>query len=311
MRKIREFILKHFEEAIVALIFFGILAIAFLVHYKFSFLNFFFLPVILSGYFLGKKKAVLTGSLCILLVIIYLIFINTISDPEAQLSFDEVINLLTWASFLILTAAIIGVASEQRESKIKNMRRAYIGVLDILLKYLEVADDERPRSLRVSLLAGKIASAANLKPREVENIKSAALLYDAGDLQSSISLFDEVADFIKSDIKISETQVGDREKVMLKTTASLLKEIEPILTGYFHNYVKEGDKLSKNLEEIPVGSSIIALADLYVKVLTHTPFRLGGEEIKSLRDIEKLMGRTFPSSAVEALQKAISTGSLQ
>ena len=67
MIKIKKFVLKHFEASLIILILVGILAIAFLVHYKFSFLNFFFLPVILSGYFLGKRRAVLTSIFCILL----------------------------------------------------------------------------------------------------------------------------------------------------------------------------------------------------------------------------------------------------
>jgi len=73
MKKFKFFIMEHFEEAMISLVFFGIIVIAFFVYYKLSFLNFFFIPVILTGYFLGKKKAVLIGILCVLSVILYLI----------------------------------------------------------------------------------------------------------------------------------------------------------------------------------------------------------------------------------------------
>lgn len=305
MRRLKAFILDHFEGALIALILIGILAIAFLVHYKFSFLNFFFLPVILSGYYLGKKEAVLTGICCVLLVIFYLIFFNLISGQKVPFSFDEIIHLLAWGSFLILTAAIVGQLSEQRESKLINMRKAYIGVLEIMLKYLEVADEQKPPTLRVSLLAGKIARIVGLRTSEVENIKSAALLYDAGDLRASIPLFEEVVDFTQSDMKVSETPLGNRERIMLKTTASLLKEIAPLLFGYFQHYVEEGVQLNKDLKEIPMGSSIIALADLYDKISTQGSARQGELELRSLDDIEKLAGKTFPSTAVQALKHAI------
>jgi len=305
MKRIKTFILDHFEGALIILIFIGIVAITFLVYYKFSFLNFFFLPVILAGYYLGKKKAVLTGIFCVLLVILFQVFFNLFSGQKAQLAFDDLINILTWGCFLIITAAIIGAVSEQRESKIKDMRKAYIGVLDIMLKYLEVADDEKPRSLRISHLAGKIAKATGLSTAEVENIKSAALLYEAGDLRSSISLFEEVADFMKSDVKIFETKLADKEQVMLKTTASLLKEAGPILASYFRYYVKEADKVDKDLREVPIGSSIIAVADLYDKISTQVQPRLGNEEVESLKNIEKLAGRTFPASIIQALREAI------
>jgi len=165
MNKIKEFILKHFEVSLIILIFVGILAIAFLVHYKFSFLNFFFLPVILSAYFLGKRRAVLTAIFCILLMVLYLLFFKLLFGTGPGLSLDAAINLITWGGFLILTGAIIGNVSEQRESRIRNLRRSYIGSLEILLKYMEVADDLKPRSVRVAFLAGKMAEAAGLEKK--------------------------------------------------------------------------------------------------------------------------------------------------
>lgn len=302
MRRIKTFFLQRFELALIILIFIGVLAIAFLVHYKLAFLNFFFLPVILSGYFLGKRQAVLTGIFCVLLVILYLVFSNLFFGQEQDFNLDVIITLLTWGSFLILTGAIIGLVSEQRETKVKNLRRAYIGVLEIMLKYLEMADEGRPRSLRVSLLAGKIAQEAGLDTRHIENIKSAALLYEAGDLRVNLPLFEEVLDFMREGLSPSE--LSDKEQVMLKTTASLLREIEPLLFGYFHYYVEQEDVVDKSLEEIPIGSSIIALADMYDRVSTGQPY-LMEKGVRFLEDIEKLEGRSFPSPVVQALRRLI------
>ncbi len=305
MKKISEFLKKHFELSMIFLIIIGILAIAFLVYYKIAFLNFFFIPVILSGYFLGQKNAVLTGVFCAALVILYMIYSKVFFGLKVEFSIDETITTISWASFLIITGAIIGRLSEQREAKIEKMRRSYMGALKIILKYLEVADERKPRSLRVSLLSGKIAKAAGLSTTEVENIKSAALLYEAGDLKSSLPFFEEIADFTKSDLKVSKTQTVDREQVLLSTTASLLRTIEPLLFGYFLHYVKEADNPDKDLNEIPKGSSIIALADLYDKISTRVPAFLGKKEIKSLEDIEKLSRRSFSDSVVRALKEAI------
>ena len=86
MNKFKEFVLKHFEVSLIILILVGIFSIAFLVHYKFSFLNFFFLPVILSGYFLGKQRAVLTAIFCILLMVLYFLFFNLLFGTGPGLS---------------------------------------------------------------------------------------------------------------------------------------------------------------------------------------------------------------------------------
>jgi hypothetical protein len=306
MNRIKEFILKRFEVSLIILILLGIFAIVFLVHYKFTFLNFFFLPVILSGYFLGQKKAVLTAIFCVLLMLLYLLFFNILSGTGSGLSLDYAINLVTWGGFLILTGAIIGSVSEQREKRIRNLRRSYMGSLEIMLKYMEVADDATPRSMRVARLAGKMAEAAGLEKREVENIKSAALLYETGDLQSSLPFFSEVVEFMSSEKEPSESRLSDRENVMLKSTASLLKEVEPILYSYFHHYVEEAHILDKDLDNIPLGSVLIALADIHDRLTSNVPPLQEAEEYGSRVGIEKLGGRAFPHVALYALQEAVS-----
>ncbi len=305
MKKIKTWIRKHFELSIVILILIGIFITAFFVYNKLGFLNFFFLPVILSGYFLGKRESILTASFCVVLVILYQFFMNFSKGQRWHPTLDELTSIISWASFLILTAAIIGILTEQKERRIKKMGRSYIGALKIMLKYFEVADEKKPHSLRVSHLSGKIAKTAGLSTSEVENVKSAALLHEAGDLQSSLLFFEEVVDFMSDDVKISETQTIDKEQILLSTTASLLSAIEPLLTGYYQHYVKEADNLDKDLNEIPVGSGIIAIANLYDKIVTQVPGSLGGVEIGSLEDIEGLSGRSFPSSFVRALREAV------
>jgi hypothetical protein len=56
MRKIKKWVREHFELSIVILILAGIFVTAFFVYNKLGFLNFFFLPVILSGYFSWEEK---------------------------------------------------------------------------------------------------------------------------------------------------------------------------------------------------------------------------------------------------------------
>jgi hypothetical protein len=306
MKAIKTFFFQHFEGSLILLIIVGILAIAFLVHYKFAFLNFFFLPVILAGYFLGKKEAVLIGILSILLVLFYLLFSKILAGAGVGLSLDEGITLVTWSSFLVLIAAVIGTLTEQREKRMKNLYSAYIGVLEILLKYLEVADEEKPRSLRIAHMAGKMAGVAGYDRRQVENIKSAALLFEAGDLRSSLPLFEEISGFVETEGKI-KSSFGDRGAVLLQTTASLLKEIEPILSSYYQHYVQDADNLDKNLKEIPVGSSILALADIYDRIETNAPLFHDREEFRSLKSILNLSGRTFHEGAVNALQIVVTS----
>jgi hypothetical protein len=307
IRRVREFILGHFEGAILGLILAGVLILAFLVQYKFSFLNYFFLPVILSGYFLGKNRAVLTAAFSVLFVILYLVYFELITGPKNFFLLHEVVNLVTWGSLLILTGALIGSFSEQREAKMDKLRTAYVGTLEIMLKYLESIDEATPPAQRVAQIAGRIAAAAGLETSEIENIKSASLLSVAGDLSSSLPLFVEMTDFLGSDQDALASSLDDRTKVMLRSTSLLLKEIQPLLHAFYLHYVQQSDSLDKDLKGIPLGSGIMALAQVYDKIATRaTPFQ-GREEFKSMVEIQKLAGRSFHLEAVEALMLVIPT----
>lgn len=304
--KLRSYALQHFETTLILIILIGIVAVAFLVHYKFAFLNFFFLPVILAGYYLGKKQAVLTASLCILLVALYHIFSRLLFRGLPPVSLDDALNIVTWAGFLILTAAVIGMIAEQREARMQSLKRAYTGVLEILLKYLEVADERRPHSIRIAQLAGKIAEAAGLSTFQVENIKSAALLVEAGDLRSSLHLYEQVAVFMERESGLTGKKADDRERVLLRTTASLLKEVEPILANYFYHYIEEAAIVDKDMSTVPVGSAIIALADLFDRFNTNMLISPWKDKIRSLQDFRLLSGRSFQASVVQAFFKVVS-----
>jgi hypothetical protein len=68
VEKIKEYFFKHFEKIIVVSILLGIVLINYFTPYKIGFLNFFYLPIIAAGYFLGQRMAVLTSVFCILIV---------------------------------------------------------------------------------------------------------------------------------------------------------------------------------------------------------------------------------------------------
>ena len=97
--------------------------------------------------------------------------------------------------------------------------------------------------------------------------------------------------------------LGGREQVTLRTTASLLMEVSPILAAYFKNYIDEAGTTDKDLASIPPGSSIIALADLYDRLTATGSAPWGQEVIRSWGDLEALSDRAFPAAAVQAVRE--------
>ncbi|HEK86004.1 MAG: hypothetical protein ACPLZD_10775 [Candidatus Saccharicenans sp.] len=291
---------RQFETIIAIIIVLAILATSILFHYKFYLLNFFFLPVIFSGYYLGKRRAVLIAITCILLEAFYLVFSRQVFRARFRLGQDEIILLISWAVFLFLTAWIVGLLSEKKQNEMINLKKAYMGILSIVLKYLEVGEEDKSRAEKISELAGKIAEILEMNKAEVENIKSAALLSDIEELPTCLPIFTQTA-IIMEQGNLAQMQLSDREKVMLKTAALILSEIYPLLQSYYVHYRQKAGELEKSLAAIPLGASIIALSELYVKLSQQGKVKIGPEEISSLEDIKKLKGKYFPDKAVEAL----------
>ncbi len=77
--------------------------------------------------------------------------------------------------------------------------------------------------------------------------------------------------------------------------------------GYYIQYVEQADMLKKDLEKTPLGSSIIALADISDRLAIKQAASLGKYEIKSIADIKKLSGSAFHDTAVNALMKVMSS----
>ncbi len=299
-KKIKDWADRKPETVVAIVLIVGIIAIGFLVYYRLSFLNFFFLPVIYAGYHLGKKKAVLTAVACILLEACFLLVTREVLGSRYALSLNDIFFLISWASFLILTAAVIGMLTEERSREIFNLKKAYTGVLSVVLKYLEVAGEEKSRPERISGTAGRIAEGLGLDRAEVENIKSAALLSDVQELRSCLPHFLDTARFIE-DGTVGQAGLSDKEIVLLKTTAALLNEIHPLLESYFRHYGQKDPDQPADLASVPVGSSIIALAELNERVRSQGRVRYGGSELCSVEDLLQLRDRYFPARAVEVL----------
>ena len=122
MVRLRAYLVSHFEQTFILLMLTATLLINNLVPQKLAFLNLYFLPIILGGYYLGKRKAVLGAVLSILYVLIYVI-----QSPEsfraAGTDMDVYLHIAAWAGFLILAGTVVGSLQEKLTSQIEAGRQ--------------------------------------------------------------------------------------------------------------------------------------------------------------------------------------------
>ena len=70
MEQFKQLVVKHFEKVLVAIILIGTSAGIYFIEEKSIILNFFYLPVLSAGYFLGRRMGLFTAILSILVIII-------------------------------------------------------------------------------------------------------------------------------------------------------------------------------------------------------------------------------------------------
>lgn len=304
MEAFKQFIVKHFEKVLIIIILSAAFIGTYLIEEKSIVLNFYYLPVLSAGYFLGRRMGVLTAIFSILVVVI-----SSLLFPEAFFKGQDFVStlaqLLSWGGFLTLTSIAVGTLYEQNERRLRDLKNAYIGVLEILSKYLESKDRyTKGHSVRVSELAMEIAIAMELPREEVENIRVAGLLHDIGKIEVSGDILRKAAE-----LSSEERELIDEHTIkgayLLSSVGSVLKEVVPMVVSH-HKYFMSGTENRENeMNNIPLGARIIAVADAFDAMTTDRPYRKGMPPWQALEEIVKNTGKQFDPEVVEASKRVI------
>jgi len=303
MNKIKAFLIKHLERILVLGLTGIILITHFFIFQKMIFLNVYYLPILVSGYFLGRRYAVYTSLFSIALVVFAAVLYPSsfyIQSSNTQL----VLNLVMWGGLLFLAAAVVGTLYEQKENKIRELKKAYVGVIEILTKYLDSADRyTKGHSLRVADYATEIAKAMELPPNEVENIRVASLLHDIGKMEISSNLITKAASLTEEERRIVATHV-EKGAEILSSVGTVLQEAIPIVLSH-HKFFIESNEDERKFSALPLGARILSVADSFDAMITDRPYRAGKPVWQAIEELERGSGIQFDSLVVEAFKRIV------
>ena len=305
METLKQFIVKHFEKALIIIILIAAFTGTYLIEEKAIVLNFYYLPVLTAGYFLGRRMGVLTAIFSILVVVICtLVFSQTFF--KGQDSLNTVAQLFSWGGFLILASIAVGSLYEQNERRSRDLKNAYIGVLEILSKYLESTDRyTKGHSVRVSELGMEIAIAMELPRAEVENIRVAGLLHDIGKIEVSSDILSKAAE-----LSSGERELMDEHTIkgayLLTSVGSVLKEVVPIVVSHHKYFMSGTEDRGNEMGNIPLGARVISVADAFDAMTTDRPYRKGMPPWEALEELIKNSGKQFDPQVVEAFKLVMS-----
>lgn len=286
--KVRWWVFKHFEGMLVVLLLASLLTIHWFIEYKLAFLSFYYLPVIVAGFRLGRNSAVGAAVLIVNLVLFFQLVQGLQGAPDFDLAIA--LTLVPWAGFLILTAYVVGVVAERREASLEDAKQSYVAILELLTFSLEAgAPESRGHSHRVATLAAQLARVLGLHPPEVEDVRVAALLHEVGPQHPRLlSLMAQFPGEVKS-----------------LPVARALRGANRLLAEYSRYYELVGEDWPVDQLPISIGAKILAVADAYLTLQLASPVRPALTPSGALAAVERDAGRLFASEVVQALRSAV------
>jgi HD-GYP domain-containing protein (c-di-GMP phosphodiesterase class II) len=322
------------ERIVILAILVALLVLHLFVVYKVAFLGFYYLPILLAGFFCGKRTALLLSILSVFLITLYSLvepgkMSPAIAQKQEQLQkappdkqahqvieeqigrekFKLYFSLIAWGGFLILAAIASSTLYEQKQRRVRDLRRAYVGVLEILSKYLELADRYSVgRSVRVADLAEAVGQRLQLDQEVTENIHIAALLHDMGHKETSALILGKSAELGSSTAaKITTHSVSGQE--VLRSVSSVLEGVVPIVNAYQEYFV--GARRETAPGPVTTAAEIIAVARTYDDMVTGGPARKAKTSSEALAEIQASAGKEFDNQIVQALEEAVRAGAGQ
>jgi putative nucleotidyltransferase with HDIG domain len=306
MEQLKQYIMTHFEKLLVAIIF----VVAFLGTYFIQevslIFNFYYLPVLVASYFLGRRIGILVALLSILDVLICAMLFphRFFSD---QVLWHSIVKLSSWSVFLFLASITVGTLYEQNEHRLQDLKNAYIGIVEILAKYLESTDRyTKGHSVRVAEYAREIAIAMELPRAQVDNIRAAGLLHDVGKIEISAEVLGKAAALTAEEKELmdSHTVKGGH---LLTSVGSVLKEVVPIVVAHHKYFIDTIEGTEKEAQKaIPLGARIVAVADAFDAMTTDRPYRKGMQPWQALEEIVAKSGKQFDPEVVSAFKRVVS-----
>ena len=305
MNRVKQFIMKHFEKLLVVIILIAAFFGTYYTEEESIILNFYYLPVLVAGYFLGRRMGVLAAVFSILAVLIFILVF-----PQRFLAdrtfWQSVLQLCSWGGFLILASVTVGTLYEQNEHRLQDLKNAYIGIVEILAKYLESTDRyTKGHSIRVSEYAREIAIAMELPRVQVDNIRAAGLLHDIGKIEISAEVLGKAAALTTEEKELMDSHTV-KGAYLLTSVGGVLKEVVPIVIAHHKYFMDTIDANERDTQKIPLGARIVAVADSFDAMTTDRPYRKGMQPWNALEEIVAKSGKQFDPEVVNAFKQVIS-----
>ncbi|HEV3513396.1 MAG TPA: hypothetical protein VGS05_16925 [Candidatus Sulfotelmatobacter sp.] len=171
-------------------------------------LVFYFLPTLFSAYHFGRRHATLTALASVALVVL-LTFVNpAMFARRLELPFAKWLDLAVWGGVLMVAGYATGSLYERNQRTLREMEDGYDGMLVILQNFLANQKYSDSHAYRIAMCATRIAEAVGLDTGTVEDIRTAALLFNMKELGITNEVLCKAAQVSEDDLQPGKQNRG-------------------------------------------------------------------------------------------------------
>jgi len=287
------------ERLILELLLIGVaIALACLVFktegYKLVTLNLFYLPVVLSGFFLGRYSTGILAVFCVMITsLICMLQINEFSSYYSPLAIG--LTIAVWGAVLCLTAILVGTLSDERAAQAHELHEAYVGVVEVLAQYLQGGNPQiHLATNRVVKLSQQIALEMRLSAKCIDDIRVAALMQGFSKIEITTKVISKAVHSLEGkghpgDFSFQGTELVHSLGVVLRGAMPILLNQEPGLLAALHEQAPA---------IVPIGARILRVARAYESLtMGHA-----GENLSPSEAIQELRADTTAEYDVDILE---------
>ena len=164
-------------------------------------LVFYFLPTLFSAYHLGRRHATLTAFASVVLVVAMASLNPALFTRRVELPFAKWLDLAVWGGVLMVAGYATGTLYEKNEKTLHEMEEGYDSMLAILQNFLANQKYSDSHAYRISMCATKVAEGVGLDTGSVEDIRTAALLFNMKELGITNEVLCKAAQVSQEDLR--------------------------------------------------------------------------------------------------------------
>lgn len=201
----------------------------------------------------------------------------------------------------LVEQSIIGIKNLQLY---EDQQKIVFGSIKSLVTLLDTrVPQEYTHSPYFSRLVAAIGQEMHLDEKQIQSLKYASLLHDAGKVDIPMEILTKTSKLTPQEYNIIKKHPLKGAQIL--RPLQILKPVIPIILHHHEKYDGTGypSRLKKN--QIPEGARIMAVADAFEAMVYGRPYRERKDINSAIKEIEKKSGTQFDPNVVEAFLKII------